>query len=142
MAYTGTYADYIPDRLAGNPLANPWALCVLCSRQAGGLYYEPKHEANRSRRIYRACGINCLLAIERIVQDRKGGWPSMAALTEMEKKAIKEGKRSLYNSLVEIGKADHFADCSPEQMDRLVEAVWNGLQASMRQQSLDGDVPF
>lgn len=142
MAFTGTYVDFIPDRLAGNPLANPWALCVLCGRQAGGMFYEPRTEKGRARRIYRACGINCLLGIEKLVQARKGGWLTMAALTQMEKTAIKEAKRSLYNSLLKLGKAQHFEDCSPEQMDELIEAVWNGLRASMSQQSMVGDVPF
>jgi hypothetical protein len=137
--FTGTYADFIPDRLAGNPLANPWALCVLCGRQAGGLYYQ---EWSNRKIVYRACGINCLLGIEKLVQARKGGWLTMAALTHMEKIAIKEAKRSLYNSLVGLGKAQYFEDCTAEQIDKLVEAIWNGLRASMSQQSMNGDVPF
>jgi len=66
----------------------------------------------------------------------------MAALTEMECQAIRSARRSLYDALTGLGRADAFNDCSAEQIDRLIEKIWNGLRASMCQQSAHGEVPF
>jgi hypothetical protein len=65
----------------------------------------------------------------------------LAALTYMEKEAIVAARQALYDALVGIGIADAFNDCTAEQIDHLIEAVWNGLRASMQQQSARGEMP-
>ena len=65
----------------------------------------------------------------------------MAGLTFMECEAIKAARQPLYDALVKIGVADAFDDCTAEQIDGLIEAVWSGLRASMHQQSAKGQVP-
>ena len=63
-------------------------------------------------------------------------------LTYMEKEAISEARRPLYEALIELGIADAFNDCTAEQIDSVIEAVWNGLRASMHLQSAKGDMPI
>lgn len=66
----------------------------------------------------------------------------MPDVSEMEHNAIASTRRNLYDALVDLGVSHAFENCSTEQIDYLIEAVWNGLQASMRQQSAKGGVPF
>jgi len=65
----------------------------------------------------------------------------LAGLTFMEREAVKAARQSLYDALVKIGVADAFNDCTAEQIDGVIEAVWNGLRASMHQQSAKGEIP-
>jgi hypothetical protein len=59
----------------------------------------------------------------------------------MEKEAIKDARQALYDALLKIGIADAFNDCSAEQIDAVIEAVWNALRASMHLQSARGEIP-
>ena len=63
-------------------------------------------------------------------------------LTYMEKEAISEARRPLYEALIELGIADAFNDCTAEQIDRLIETIWNALRASMQRQSARGEIPI
>ena len=65
----------------------------------------------------------------------------LAGLTHMEKEAIKTARQSLYDALVKVGIESAFDNCTAEQIDSIIEAVWNGLRASMHQQSARGDIP-
>jgi hypothetical protein len=60
----------------------------------------------------------------------------------MEKTAIRAARQSLYDALVKIGVESAFNDCSGEQIDSVIEAVWNGLRASMHQLSARGEIPI
>ena len=66
---------------------------------------------------------------------------TLAGLTFMEREAVKAARQSLYDALVKIGVADAFNDCTAEQIDGVIETVWNGLRASMQQQSAKGEIP-
>lgn len=75
----------------------------------------------------------------RIVIDE---WGDIKLLTQMEKKAVADSRLALFNALKAIGRDAAFADATKEQMDSVIEAIWNGLRASMHQQSVTGDIPF
>jgi hypothetical protein len=66
----------------------------------------------------------------------------LAGLTYMEREAIRAARRALYDALVGIGVADALDNCTAEQIDSVIEAVWNGLRASMQQQSARGEIPI
>lgn len=66
----------------------------------------------------------------------------MAGLTHMEQEAIRAARQSLYDALVKIGIADAFNNCTADEIDGVIEAVWNGLRASMHLQSAKGEVPW
>ena len=63
-------------------------------------------------------------------------------LTAMEREAIKFARRNLYEALVKIGRAEAFNDASADEMDGVIEAVWNGCRESMQQQTAAGEVPW
>ncbi len=66
----------------------------------------------------------------------------MAGLTHMEQEAIRSTRQALYDALVKIGVASAFDNCTADQIDFVIEAVWNGLRASMHLQSAKGEVPY
>ena len=66
----------------------------------------------------------------------------LSGLTHMERSAVKAARQSLYDALIEIGIADAFNDCTAEQIDRLIETIWNALRASMQRQSARGEIPI
>ena len=65
----------------------------------------------------------------------------LAGLTYMECEAVKAARQSLYDALVRIGVEAAFNDCTAEQIDSVIEAVWNGLRESMQLQSARGEIP-
>jgi Family of unknown function (DUF6511) len=66
----------------------------------------------------------------------------LAGLTGMEQEAIRAARQSLYDALVKIGIADAFDNCTADQIDMVIEAVWDGLRASMHLQTAKGEVPY
>jgi hypothetical protein len=62
--------------------------------------------------------------------------------TDMEKQAIKDARRFFAEALTELGLMEPFHDRSAEEIDRLIEAVVDGFQDSMRRQTLNDDLPF
>lgn len=66
-----------------------------------------------------------------------------AALTFMERKAIADARRPLYEAMVKHGLADAFNNCSVEAIDALIAAAWDGCRKSMQTMSqLDDEIPF
>src|SRR6516162_164283 len=120
-------------------LSNLLQVCAVCGRQAT----EPFQWASI---VFPCCSADCArtvaklirCAIESFVTEEIG---YLAGLTFMECEAIKAARQSLYDALLKIGVADAFNDCTAEEIDSLIEAVWNGLRASMQQQSAKGEIP-
>lgn len=78
-------------------------------------------------------------ALHRFVEEEVG---DLAGLTHMEREAIRAARQSLYDALIKIGIADAFNDCAADQIDMVIEAVWNGLRKSMHLQSAKGEIPY
>jgi hypothetical protein len=92
------------------------------------------------------CAADCARTIARLIRSAMQSFINeeigyLAGLTHMEREAIVAARQALYDALVKIGVAEAFNDCSAEQIDSVIEAVWSGLRASMQQQSARGEVP-
>ena len=70
----------------------------------------------------------------------------MAALTDMEARAIQESRAALWEGCVaalgEPKALEVFGELSEQAVDSVIEKVWDALRASMRGQSARGAVPF
>ena len=106
-------------------------LCPLCGRAARIFDHEPGREPRR------ACSEECHKAI-----NMWGDGLLTAALSDMERAAISETRRPLYDALIKIGCDKAFENCTAEQIDAVIAAVWDGCRASMARQSASGAVPF
>lgn len=67
--------------------------------------------------------------------------------TAMEVKAIKEARRYFAEALTELHLMSAFHNCTPAQIDQVIEACVTGFQESMQKQAgstelLDDDIPF
>lgn len=110
--------------------------CQICGREAKLFDFAP------GRTPRRTCSDECHKAID-VVLDEWGGPELMQHnLTQMEQVAIRAARASLHEALVKIGRAESFNDATSEDMDGVIEAVWNGVRASMQQQSARGEIPF
>jgi hypothetical protein len=99
-------------------------VCVVCGRQAT----EPAQWASL---VWPCCGTDCIAALTNVIKNRldrflKREIGELAALTFMEREAIRDARRSLYDALVRIGVEAAFNDCSSEEIDFVIEAVWDG----------------
>lgn len=90
----------------------------------------------------RACSDDCLSALNVIIDQWGGEDMIRHNLTQMEQVAIRSARQNLYEALVKIGLADAFNEASAAEMDSVIEAVWNGVRASMQQQTALGEIPF
>ena len=67
--------------------------------------------------------------------------------TALEKQAIKDARRYFAEALTELKLMSAFQNCTPAQIDQLIESCVDGFQASMQRQasqqnSLDDEIPF
>jgi hypothetical protein len=77
-----------------------------------------------------------------VLSNEMDGLMSEHAKTVMEMEAVKAARLPLYNALVAIGIEAAFDGLSATQIDGIIMAIWDGVRASMHQQSARGDVPF
>jgi hypothetical protein len=87
--------------------------------------------------------MGCLTAGSTLAHGSEG----MIDKTEMEARAIKDARRMLAETLVDLGLMAPFHDRSPAEIDRIIEACIDGFQASMQRQvaardALGDVVPF
>jgi hypothetical protein len=110
-------------------------LCAACGRLSRGFGFQRKLDRKLPR--YPACSLACVGRIEKFVDVR-----GMLMMTDMEKEAIFQARRPFYEALVKIGAQSAFEKLSADQIDSIIAAVWDGLRASMTQQSAAGNIPF
>lgn len=63
-------------------------------------------------------------------------------LTDMERSAIKDARQLFAVALTENGLMSAFMNCSPQQIDQVIAAAWEGCRASMQRMSACGDIPL
>ena len=120
-------------------------VCSVCQREAS----HDRHQYAAD--VFPCCSPECVAVVagtvSRATKTLHGSEflkeiDTLESLTFMEREAIKAAREQLYDALVEIGIADAFNDCTADQIDLVIEAVWAGLRASMHLQSAKGDTPF
>ena len=121
-------------------LTNPLQVCVVCGHQA-------KERSCWASLVFPCCSAQCVDVVADYITSAVQTFitweiEKLSGLTHMERSAVKAARQSLYDALIEIGIADAFNDCTAEQIDSVIEAVWNGLRASMHLQSAKGDMPI
>ncbi|MGE0108173.1 MAG: DUF6511 domain-containing protein [Bdellovibrionales bacterium] len=67
--------------------------------------------------------------------------------TPMETQAIKEARRYFAEALTELRLMSAFHNCTPAQIDQVIEACVTGFQESMQRQAsqtdfIDDEIPF
>lgn len=94
--------------------------------------------------------MDCLDVVATLVTENRGDMPN---LTDMERIAIKAARPPLYHALLKINRAAGFDDATGDEMDSVIEAIWNACRASLRDQNrganhaavgdgLDDEIPF
>jgi hypothetical protein len=126
-----------PRRASPDPVWANIRPCAVCSRQSRGFGYvhQLRHDLYPT---FRFCSTRCQNAGAALAERYHG----MIDKTDLERQAIKDARRQLAEVLTELGLMEHFLDLDAEQIDRLIEAVIDGFQASMQRQALNDDVPF
>jgi hypothetical protein len=112
-------------------------VCAICSRSCRGFYYTHQLRPDRYP-TFAFCSMRCLKAGSAIARRSRG----LIDKTNMEKRAIKDARRFLAETLTELGLMAPFHDRSAEDIDRIIEACIDGFQDSMQRQSLNDEIPF
>lgn len=120
------------------PITDGFA-CMMCGHEATLFVGDPRWSKN-----HYYCGQACCDALEHLLIKfgREFNFMALADLTEMERVAIRDARKEFATALHSVGLLDRFRDCSADQMDAVIEAIWNGLRASMQRQSLNDEIPF
>lgn len=63
-------------------------------------------------------------------------------LADMERAALRDARQLFAVALTENGLMPAFMNCTPEQMDQVIGAAWEGCRSSMIRQSACGDIPY
>jgi hypothetical protein len=129
-----------------NSRRNPAALCWLCLFKAGGLSIQAVegvrlHGPTPRHPEFLACSIECQEALLSLVTRGKGR-VDVAILTDMEKQAAIAARLTFYNAACEAGLKDAVEALDETQIDKLIWAAVDGFRASMRQQSMLGEIPI
>lgn len=112
------------------------AMCAICLRPSRGFGYQ--HFLKSPYPQYHFCSTTCLGKGVELARRNMG----VIDKTDMERRAIKDARRLLAETLQELGLMEPFYNRSPDDIDRIIEACVDGFQDSMQRQSSNGDVPF
>jgi hypothetical protein len=115
--------------------------CALCGREAKGFGYVHDMRLGEVPH-HRFCSMACS-DVGGALAHRSSG---MIDKSPMEAQAIKDARRPLAETLVELGLMAPFHDRAAAEIDRIIEACVDGFQASMRRQAAQpmplDDIPF
>jgi hypothetical protein len=117
--------------------------CALCGRESRGFIFDQTiAQAGKGR--WKFCSMRCLDGWGILL---RGSGGSMIDKTALEKQAIKRARRNFAEALTELKLMSAFQNCTPAQIDQLIEACVDGFQASMQRQAgqqnpLDDEIPF
>lgn len=104
-----------------------------------------QYRADPAYPAYHSCSNACDVGLLRLMLAGKG-FIAMAELTGMEAQAIKDARPALWASVEAVLGHDlalaMFDGLDPAQVDAIIRSVWDGVRASMQQQSARGEVPF
>ena len=89
---------------------------------------------------YAFCSRKCQHVGARIAGEN-GGFIMSAHLTDMEVKAIREARPALAQALEKHGLMPAFFNCTPDVIDAIIQACWDGCRNSMQMQNLKGEGP-
>jgi hypothetical protein len=131
----------MPDALpAPSPHSLMRAACAVCGRQS--------REAHCwASLVWPCCSVECVAVLSNAISGAISWFVTtqieeLGVLSLMEMTAIREARRPLYEALVELGISDAFNQCTAEQIDTLIETIWNALRASMQRQSARDEIPI
>ena len=111
---------------------------MICGHEGRGLGFQL--DLDNDFPFYEFCSKKCLDIGVRLAGLK--GVISVAALTDMERAAIKDARHSLAATLTELGLMAAFENRSADDIDKIIAACWEGCRKSMHKQSAFGDVPF
>jgi hypothetical protein len=112
----------------------PGRLCTLCGREAKGLGYVHMLALGQFP-YHRFCSIGCSEAGCALARRSRG----MIDKTPMERRAVIDARRPLAVVLDRLGLMVHFHGRSAADIDQIIEACFDGIQASLRRQAAESD---
>ena len=121
------------------PHTNPHKLCVICGGEAKGFKF--RYRLSQAYPEYDFCSRACQ-DIGAKIAGENDGMIDTAKLTDMERSAIKDARQLFANALTENGLMNAFLNCTPQQIDQVIAAAWEGCRISMIRQSACGDIPL
>ena len=112
-------------------------VCAICGREARGFGYCHMLKWDRFP-LYHFCSMRCLDLGSGLARGNLG----MIDKTERERKAIKDARRNLAETLNELDLMKPFFKRSPVDIDRIIEACIDGFRASMMDQNFPANDVF